>query len=141
DGVGPAVQSFRGASHNFAFSPELSSALVELGRREGATLYMVLLAGFSLLLARYSGQQDIVVGSPIAGRRRQELEGLIGFFVNTLVLRTDLSGDPSFRELLGRGKETTLGAYGHQDLPVEELVWEGQPGRCLVRAPAFPVIV
>src|SRR5262249_54928649 len=88
DRVRPSVQSFRGAGHSFGLSRELSSALVELGRREGVTLYMVLLAAFQLLLARYSGQEDIVVGSPIAGRRRAELEGLIGFFVNTLVMRS-----------------------------------------------------
>ena len=135
----PPVQSFRGARHGFALSPELSSGLLALSRQEGATLYMVLLAAFSVLLGRYSGQEDIVVGSPIAGRRRQELEGLIGFFVNTLVVRTDLSGDPTFRALLQRVKETALAAYAHQDLPFEKLVEELQPVRDLSRQPLFQV--
>jgi amino acid adenylation domain-containing protein len=136
----PAVQSFAGASYPFALSPELSSGLLELSRREGVTLYMVLVAAFSVLLGRYSGQRDIVVGSPIAGRRRHELEGLIGFFVNTLVLRTDLSGDPTFRDLLQRVKDMALGAYAHQDLPFEKLVKELQPVRDLSRPPLFQVV-
>src|SRR5262249_17450274 len=140
DRVRPAVPSFRGAVVPFALSAELSCALVDLSRREGATLYMVLLAAFSLLLGRYSGQDDIVVGSPIAGRRRAELEGLIGFFVNTLVMRTDLSGDLSFCELVRRVKEVTLGAYSHQDLPFEKLVEELQPVRDLSRQPLFQVV-
>jgi len=135
----PAVQSFRGAVLPFGLSAELSSGLVDLSRRSGATLYMVLLAAFSVLLGRYSGQEDIVVGSPIAGRRRAELEGLIGFFVNTLVLRTDLSGAPRFGELVGRVKEAALGAYAHQDLPFEKLVEELQPVRDLSRQPLFQV--
>jgi non-ribosomal peptide synthetase component F len=124
---------------SFELSGELSRGLVELSRRQGATLYMVLLAAFQTLLGHYSGQEDIVVGSPIAGRRRQELESLIGFFVNTLVLRTDLSGDPSFIELLGRVKEAALGAYAHQDLPFEKLVEELRPVRDLSRQPLFQV--
>jgi amino acid adenylation domain-containing protein len=135
----PAVQSFAGSSHQFALSSELSTALVALSRREGATLYMVLVAAFSLLLGRYSGQSDIVVGSPIAGRRHRELEGLIGFFVNTLVLRTDLSGNPTLGELLKRVKDVALGAYAHQDLPFEKLVEELQPVRDLSRQPLFQV--
>jgi amino acid adenylation domain-containing protein len=135
----PAVQSFKGARHAWALSSELSSALLALSRREGVTLYILLLAAFSLLLGRYSGQHDIVIGSPTAGRRRQELEGMIGFFVNTLVLRTDLSGNPSFRELLRREKETVLGAFAHQDLPFERLVEELQPIRDLSRQPVFQI--
>jgi amino acid adenylation domain-containing protein len=135
----PSVQSFKGAVHGFELSRELTTALARLARAEGATLYMVLLAAFQVLLRRYSGQEDIVVGSPIAGRRRYELEGLIGFFVNTLALRTDLSGDPSFRELLKRVKEVALGAYAHQDLPFEKLVEVLQPVRDLSRSPLVQV--
>jgi amino acid adenylation domain-containing protein len=140
DRVRPAVPSFRGAVLPFRLSGELSSGLNDLSRREGCTLYMVLLAAFSVVLGRYSGQEDIVVGSPIAGRRRAELEGLIGFFVNTLVMRTDLSGDPSFRGLLGRVKKAALGAYAHQDLPFEKLVEDLQPVRDLSRQPLFQVV-
>src|SRR5262249_14872391 len=107
----PAVQSFRGALYPFEFSPDLVNALRALAKQEECTLYMVLLAAFQALLHRYSGQEDLCVGTPIAGRNRAEAEGLIGFFVNTLVLRADLSGDPPFRDLLGRTREETLGAY------------------------------
>jgi len=136
----PAVASFRGAMLRFALSAQLSGALVELSRREGVTLYMVLLGAFQVLLSRYSGQDDIVVGSPIAGRTHQQTEDLIGFFVNTLVMRADLSGNPSFAELLGRVKEMTLGAYAHQDIPFERLVSELQPERDLSRQPLFQVM-
>jgi len=136
----PAVQSYRGAGLNIELSPDVTASLHELARAEGATLFMVLLAAFKVVLSRWSGQTDIVVGSPIAGRTHRELEGLIGFFVNTLALRTDLNGDPSFRELVGRVRETALGAYTHQDLPFEKLVAELQPVRDLSRQPLFQVV-
>ena len=101
---------------------------------------MTLLAAFQVLLHRYSGQEDIAVGTPIAGRGRTELEGLIGFFVNTLVLRSDLAGNPTFTELLARVRETALGAYTHQDLPFEKLVEELSPSRDISRNPLFQVM-
>src|SRR5205823_651610 len=106
----PAVQTFRGAINFFQVAPQLAEALRELSRREGATLFMTLLAAFKALLYRYTGQTDIAIGSPIANRTWSEVEGLIGLFLNTLVLRTDLSGDPSFRELLRRTREVAMGA-------------------------------
>ncbi|WNG47516.1 amino acid adenylation domain-containing protein [Archangium minus] len=137
----PAVQTFRGTT----LPVELPAALVEelkaLGRREGATLYMVLLAAFQTLLHRYSGQDDVCVGSPSAGRGRAELESLIGFFLNTLVLRTDLSGNPTFRELLGRVREAAMGAFDNQDVPFEKLVEELQPRRSLSYTPLFQVML
>ncbi|HEX2079821.1 MAG TPA: amino acid adenylation domain-containing protein, partial [Longimicrobium sp.] len=135
----PAVQTFRGAHERIDLPGELLERLRTLGRSEGATLYMVVLSAFQVLLSKYSGSEDIVVGSPIAGRTRKEVAGLIGFFVNTLVLRTDLGGDPSFREVLGRVREVTLGAYEHQELPFEKLVAELQPERSLSHSPLFQV--
>ncbi|HYR08161.1 MAG TPA: condensation domain-containing protein, partial [Longimicrobium sp.] len=135
----PAVQTYRGATVPVEFSVELLERLQALGRSEGATLYMTLLSTFQVLLSRYSGSEDVVVGSPIAGRTRGEVEGLIGFFVNTLVLRADLSGDPSFRETLRRVREATLGAYEHQEVPFEKLVAELQPERSLSHSPLFQV--
>jgi amino acid adenylation domain-containing protein len=136
----PAVQSFRGATLPLVFPRATADALNALARREGATLFMVLLAAFDVLLARYSGQKDVVVGSPIAGRNRAEVEGMIGFFVNNLVLRTDLSDDPGFRTLVGRVRDVTLGAYGHQDLPFERLVEELNVERSLAHSPLFQVM-
>ena len=136
----PAVQSPRGSRHLFELSAELTESLHELSRRQGATLFMTLLGAFQTLLSRYSGQEQVCVGTPIAGRNRSELEGLIGFFVNTLVLRGDLSGNPRFEEFLGRVRETTLGAYAHQDLPFEQLVDHLQPERDLSRTPLFQVM-
>ncbi|MGV2831536.1 amino acid adenylation domain-containing protein, partial [Myxosarcina sp. GI1(2024)] len=136
----PAVQTFRGAKYSFNLSPELSTALNKLSQQQGSTLFMTLLAGFQTLLWRYTAQSDIVVGSPIANRNRAEIEGLIGFFVNTLVLRTNLAGNPSFIELLQRVRETTLGAYAHQDLPFELLVEQLQPERDLSHTPLFQVM-
>ena len=118
-------------------SPEVTAGLKELSRREGVTLFMTLLAAFQTLLHRYSGQEDIVVGSPVAGRNYAETEGLIGFFVNTLPLRAQLRGEPTFVELLQRVKEVCLGAYAHQDVPFEKLVEELQPERELSRSPLF----
>jgi amino acid adenylation domain-containing protein len=136
----PAVQSFRGARQSLALTKELADALQAMSRREGVTLFMTLLAAFKVLLGRYTGQTDIVVGTPIAGRNQVEIEELIGFFVNTLVLRTDLSGGPSFREVMARVREASLGAAAHQDLPFEKLVEESQPERDLSRSPLFQVM-
>jgi non-ribosomal peptide synthetase component F/acyl carrier protein len=137
----PAVQSFRGAKQVVGLPADLTRQAKALSRREGATLFMVLLAGFQALLARYSGQEDLAVGSPVAGRNRVEIEGLIGFFVNTLVLRGDLSGEPSFAQLLGRVRETALAAQAHQDLPFERLVEELAPERSLAHTPLFQAML
>ncbi|HEX2569410.1 MAG TPA: amino acid adenylation domain-containing protein [Polyangia bacterium] len=136
----PPVQTHRGAQHLFTLPAALSAALASLSRQEGVTLFMTLLAAFQTLLHRYTGQDDVIVGSPIAGRTRPETEGLIGFFVNTLALRTDLGGQPRFRDLLGRVREVTLGAYAHQDVPFEKLVEVLQPERDLGRSPVFQVL-
>ncbi|BAY50309.1 amino acid adenylation domain-containing protein (plasmid) [Scytonema sp. HK-05] len=136
----PLVQSYRGARYDFFVPQSLSQALSALSRQEGVTLFMTLLAAFEILLYRYSGQDDILIGSPIAGRNRVEIEDLIGFFVNTLVVRGDLSGNPSFRELLQRVRSVALSAYTHQDLPFEKLVEELQPERSLSYHPLFQVM-
>ncbi|HEY6190004.1 MAG TPA: amino acid adenylation domain-containing protein, partial [Pyrinomonadaceae bacterium] len=136
----PAVQSYRGAHHSVRLDAALTDELKRISRQEGVTLFMLLLAAFQTLLSRYSGQEDIVVGSPIANRTRAEVEGLIGFFVNTLVLRTRLEGRPSFREVLGRVREAALGAYAHQDVPFEMLVEELEPERDMSRTPLFQVM-
>jgi iturin family lipopeptide synthetase A len=136
----PAVQTFHGKTHSHTMSKPLSEALRELSRQHETTLFMTLLAALNILLSRYSGQDDIVVGTTIANRNRLETERLIGFFVNTLVLRTDLSGDPTFIELLQRVREVSLGAYAHQDLPFEKLVEELQPERDLSRSPLTQIV-
>jgi len=139
DRVRPPRQSFRGSVRRFALSEDLSEAIKNLGRQEGATLFMTLLSAFQSLLHRYTNQTDILVGTGIANRNRAELESLIGFFVNTLVLRTDFGGRPTFRELLRRVRDLTLEAYAHQDLPFEKVVEELQPARDLSRNPIFQV--
>jgi amino acid adenylation domain-containing protein len=140
DRLRPAVQSYRGARQFFQLPKSLSEALEALSQQEGVTLFITLLAAFQILLYRYTQQEDITVGSPIANRNRSEVEGLIGFFVNSLVLRTNLSGNPTFRELLSRVKEVALGAYAHQDLPFEKLVEELHPERHLNQNPLFQVV-
>src|SRR5262249_13041669 len=118
----------------------LLAALRELTLREGATLFMTLLAAFQVLLQRYSSQDDVVVGVPTAGRTAKGVEGLVGFFVNTLVMRTDLSGDPTFSEAVKRVRKVALEAYEHQDVPFEKLVEELHPRRDIGRNPLFQVI-
>ncbi|MEG4032706.1 amino acid adenylation domain-containing protein [Microcoleus sp. S36b_A4] len=135
----PAIQSYRGKRQFLQLPKQLSEALETLSQREGVTLFMTMLAAFKTLLYHYAQQEDIVVGSPIANRNRSEIEALIGFFVNSLVLRTDLSENPTFRELLNRVKEVALGAYAHQDLPFEKLVEELHPDRALNQNPLFQV--
>lgn len=135
-----AVQSYRGATLYTTIPQVATEQLKQLGRRQDATLFMVLLAAFSVVLSRYSGQNDLCVGTPIANRNRLEIEGLIGFFVNTLVLRTDLSGNPTFIELLKRIKEVCLGAQAHQGLPFEKLVEELAPVRNMNQNPLFQVM-
>jgi amino acid adenylation domain-containing protein len=133
----PAARTYLGATTALNLPLELLNKLKALSRRQGASLYMTLLAAFQTLLYRYSGQEDIAVGTPIAGRRQPETEALIGFFINTLVMRTDLSGGPGFLDLLQRVKQVTLAAFAHQDLPFEKLVEALQPERHLSRAPLF----
>ncbi|HYG12126.1 MAG TPA: condensation domain-containing protein, partial [Pyrinomonadaceae bacterium] len=136
----PALQSYRGATHRFTLPSAFVTGLESLARREGATLFMLLLAAFKVLLYRYTGQGDVVVGAPIANRNRAEIEGLIGFFVNTLVLRTKLDGERSFRETLREEKRVCLEAYAHQDLPFEKLIEELKPERSLRHSPLFQVM-
>ncbi|WP_164021359.1 non-ribosomal peptide synthetase, partial [Pyxidicoccus trucidator] len=136
----PSVQTFRGAVTRFQFPAQASRQLAEFCEQEGVTPFMALLASFQAVLARYCGQDDVVVGSPIAGRRFRETESLIGFFVNTLVLRARLEEKPSFRQLLSQVRDTTLGAYDHQDVPFERLVESLAPGRSLDRTPLFQVL-
>jgi amino acid adenylation domain-containing protein len=140
DRLRPIVPTYKGAKQFLELPQDLTQALEVLNRQEGVTLFMTLLAAFQILLHRYTQQEDITVGSPIANRNRRELEGLIGFFVNSLVLRTDFSGNPTFRELLNRVREVTLGAYAHQDLPFEKLVEELHPARDLSYHPFFQVV-
>src|SRR5213594_4160281 len=140
DHVRPAVRSYRGAQQELRVSREVTEKLKQMSQKEGATLFMTLLAAFDVLLARYSGQEELVVGTPIANRTRVETEELIGCFVNTLVLRVDTSGNPRFCELLRRVKQVALEAYAHQDVPFEKLVEELQPKRDLSRTALFQVM-
>nr|WP_304984929.1 non-ribosomal peptide synthetase [Corallococcus sp. CA047B] len=137
----PAVQSYAGAAHRFHLPREVSEPLLAVGRREGATSFMVLMALYQALLSRYSGQDDFAVGTPIAGRTRPEVEGLLGCFVNTLALRAKLDGAPSFRELIARVKQQALGGYARQDMPFERLVDVLQAPRDLSRTPVFQAIL
>lgn len=137
----PAVQTYVGGSVSSNLDPELTRRLGDLGQAEGATLFMTFLAAFQLLLHRLSGQDDIVVGMPIAGRNRVEIEGLLGFFLNTLPLRTSLAGNISFVELLRRARATALGAFGNQDVPFDKLVEELHPERSLSHSPIFQVLL
>jgi hypothetical protein len=139
-GAGKTSPSFRGASESFVFAPALTEAVKELSQREGVTLFVTLLAALQTLLYRYSGQEDLIVGTDIANRNHTETESVIGFFVNLLALRTDMSGDPTFRELLGRVREVTLGAYAHQDVPFGKLVEVLKPERGLSRTPLVQVL-
>ncbi|NEQ20723.1 MAG: AMP-binding protein [Microcoleus sp. SIO2G3] len=135
-----AIQTFAGKKQFLTLPKAVTEAVRDFNQQQGVTLFMTLLAVFKTLLYCYSNQEDIIVGSPIAGRTRTETEGLIGFFINTLVLRTDLSGNPSFRELLRRVQNVALGAYAHQDVPFEKLVEELQPERNLSHNPLFQVM-
>ncbi|HVS00232.1 MAG TPA: amino acid adenylation domain-containing protein [Thermoanaerobaculia bacterium] len=136
----PPARSYLGATRRFDLGPKRTEALRAFGRAEGGTLFMVLLAGFVALLSRYSGQDDFTVGTPVAGRNRLDLEGLIGLFINTLVLRAGTEDDPPFRELLGRLRDTVLAAQGHQDVPFERLVEELHPDRASGHTPLFQVL-
>jgi amino acid adenylation domain-containing protein len=136
----PAMERNRGASYSFTLPLKLVEACRGFARREGATLFMALLAGFDVLLSRYSGQEDLLVGTPVANRNRREIEDVVGCFVNTLVLRADLSSDPSVKEFLGRLREACLDAFEYQDLPFERLVEEMRPSRDLSRNPLVQVI-
>ncbi|MBI5100062.1 MAG: amino acid adenylation domain-containing protein, partial [Nitrospirae bacterium] len=140
DSTRPLIKTCRGSKLTVLLTNKLSEGLKALSRREGSTLFMTLLAAFKILLHRYTGQFDIVIGTPVANRAKVEIEELIGFFVNTLVLRTNLTGNPTFRELLGRIREMALEAYAHQDLPFEKLVEEVHPERNLSYSPLFQIM-
>ena len=136
----PSIKTFHGAYQTIELPSTLYTGFQTLSQREGVTLFMALFAAFATLLARYTGQTDICIGTPIANRTHSELEGLIGFFVNTLVLRADLSGNPTFTDLLMRVRQMALGAYTHQDIPFEQLVESIQPERDQARSPLFQVL-
>src|SRR5262245_25033806 len=136
----PATQSFRGKAQRFVLPKPLLDAAQQFSAREAATLFMTVLAAFDAFVSRYTGQTDLVIGTPIAGRNRPEQENLIGYFTNTLALRTDLGGDPTFREIVKRVRQTSLDAYEHQELPFEVLVKELRPDRSLSHSPVFQVM-
>ena len=136
----PAVRSSAGALVEFMVPAETAGGLRAAARQAGATAFMTLLSAFTVLLSRYTGQDDIVLGTPVAHRTRTEFESLIGFFVNTLVLRTDLSGDPTFTELVGRVRREVLSAYAHQDVPFEQVVERSKPERDRSRTPLFQIV-
>ncbi|WP_200894115.1 condensation domain-containing protein, partial [Xanthomonas sp. MUS 060] len=136
----PARQDHAGAMLEVIVDPQQTQALKALSQRHGLTLYMTLLASWSLLLSRLSGQDDVVIGSPVANRGRSETEGLIGFFVNTLALRVELSGSPTLAQLLASVKNRTLQAQAHQDIPFEQVVELLQPPRSLAHTPLFQVM-
>ena len=131
----PPVQMFRGGQHDFTLDGEMARRLRALAKAEGATLYVVLLTAFELMLHYHSGQDDILVASPMVGRSRAEFEGMVGFFANPVVLRANLSGNPTFRALLGRVRETVSSALDHQDFPTLRLVQRLRPPRDLSRSP------
>src|SRR6185295_3400290 len=135
----PVVATHRGGRVEVALNRQLSEEIRAVSQREGVTMFMTLLAGFQLVLGRYSGQEDVVVGTDVANREQVETEGLIGFFVNQLVMRTRVEGDETVRELLRRVREKALGAYAHQDVPFEKVVEEVAPERELSRTPLFQV--
>jgi len=139
DHTRPPIQTFRGGRQSMQLAPGVTESLKTLSRRNDATLFMTLLAAFKVLLYKYTGQEDILVGTPLAGRNHTELEGLIGLFLNTVTLRTDLSNTPSFNDVVKRVREVTLDAYTYQDLPFEKLLEELQPKRDLSRSPLFQV--
>ncbi len=141
DRARPALQSYRGGRRRLSIPKRVTERLEEIGQEQEATIYMVLMAGFQVLMMRYSGQKDIVIGTPIAGRTRGELEGLIGFFVNTLVMRGDMRGNPRFTEMVRRVRGVALGAYGHQEMPFERLVEELGVEREMSHAPVFQVMM
>ena len=140
DRARPAAQTHKGLTEFMTVPAPLYAALTKLGKEEGVTLFMTLIAAFNVFLSRYSDQDDLIIGTPVAGRTRMEVEGLTGFFVNTLVLRTDLGGNPAFRELLKRVREVCLGALEHQEVPFEKIVEELQPERTLMHSPLFQVM-
>jgi len=141
DRIRPKIQTYAGAVKSFALPKSLSKALLDLAQQENSTLFMVLLTTFNILLHRYSGQEDLLVGTPIANRNQAEIEGLIGVFINTLVLRNNLSGNPTFRELLTQVRQTTLEAYTHQDFPFEKMIEELQLDRELGQSPLFQAML